>query len=51
MWKSLAACTQCKLVQISYDTLVINPVSPSTIPDTVQGSLQRVKDYSVAYGG
>ena len=36
---------------VVYDTLVIKPVSPSTIPDTVQGSLQRVKDYSVAYGG
>ena len=36
---------------VAYDTLVIKPVSPSTIPDTVQGSLQRVKDYSVAYGG
>ena len=36
---------------LAYDTLVINPVSPSTIPDAVQGSLQRVEDYSVAYGG
>lgn len=36
---------------LAYDTLEINPVSPSTIPDTVQGSLQQVVDYSVAYGG
>ena len=35
----------------AYDTLVINPVSPSTIHDAVQRSLQRVEDYSVACGG
>jgi len=34
----------------AYDSLVISPVAPSTIPDTVQGSLQQVEDYSVAYG-